>query len=105
MVEDNEKENQKKSYTNKYQNQIDFSYSYKLVCVDDQFSKPFTIYLGKDAVYNFLNIMTRETKYCSDVIKKHFNKKLMMTKEDNEKLRIQLNVGSVIMIIQILMLK
>ena len=28
--------------------------------------------------------MIEENKYCSDVIKKHFNKELMMTKEDNE---------------------
>ena len=30
--------------------------------------------------------MIEETKYCSDVMKKHFNKELVMTKEDNEKL-------------------
>ena len=28
--------------------------------------------------------MVGESKYCSDVIKKHFNKQLVMTKEDNE---------------------
>ena len=28
--------------------------------------------------------MIEESKYCSDVIKKHFNKELVMTKEDNE---------------------
>ena len=28
--------------------------------------------------------MTEESKYCSDVMKKHFNKELVMTKEDNE---------------------
>ena len=41
-------------------------------------------YLGEDAVYNFISSMIEENKYCSDVIKKHFNKKLVMTKEDNE---------------------
>ena len=30
-------------------------YGYKLVCVDDKFSKPFKIYLCIDAVYNFVN--------------------------------------------------
>ena len=72
------------SYTSKYQNYIACSYGYKLVCVDDTFSKPFKTYLGKDAVYNFINNMIKEIKYCSDVMKKHFNKELMMTKEDNE---------------------
>ena len=28
--------------------------------------------------------MIEESKYCSDVMKKHFNKKLVMTNEDNE---------------------
>ena len=28
--------------------------------------------------------MIEESKYCSDVTKKHFNKELIMTKEDNK---------------------
>ena len=56
------------------------SYGYKLVCVDDKFSKPFKPYLGKDAVCNFISSMIEENKYCNDVIKKHFNKELVMTK-------------------------
>ena len=28
--------------------------------------------------------MIEESKYCSDVMKKHFNKELVMTKEGNE---------------------
>ena len=38
MPEDNRKQNPEDSYTNKYQKQIDCSYGYKLVCVDDKFS-------------------------------------------------------------------
>ena len=46
----------------------------------DKFSKPFIKpYLGEDAVNNFINSMNEESKYCSDVIKNHFNKGLMMT--------------------------
>ena len=55
-----------------------------LVCIDDKFRKPFKTYLGEDAVYNFINSLIKESKYCSGVIKKHFNKELVMTKEDNE---------------------
>ena len=84
MPENNGKRNPEETYTNKYQKQIACSYGYKLVCVDDKFSKPFKSYLGKDTVYNFINIMIEESKYCSDVIKKHFNKELVMTKKDNE---------------------
>ena len=60
------------------------SYVEKLVCVDDKYSKPFKTYLGQDAVYNFINSMIEESKYCSEVMKKHFNKEFVMTKEDNE---------------------
>ena len=45
MAEDNEKQNPKKSHTNKYQKHIACSYRYKLVCVEDKFSKPFKIML------------------------------------------------------------
>ena len=51
---------------------------------DDQFGKPFKTYLGKHVVYNFINNMVEESKYCSDVMKKHFNKELVMTNKDNE---------------------
>ena len=36
---------------------------------------------------NFINSMIEESKYCSDVIKKHFNKELVMTKEDIENMK------------------
>ena len=84
MPEDNGKQNPKESYTNKFQKHIACSYGYKLVCVDDKFSKAFKIYLGKDGVYNFINNIIKEIKYRSDVMKKHFNKEFVMTKEDNE---------------------
>ena len=44
----------------------------------------FKSYLSKDAVYSFIYSMIKESKYCSDVMKKYFNKELVMTKEDNE---------------------
>ena len=50
------------------------SYGYKLVCVKGKFSQPFKTYLGKDALYNFINSKIAKSKYCSDVMKKHFNK-------------------------------
>ena len=41
-------------------------------------------YLGEDFVYNFINSMVEESKYWSDVMKKHFNKELVMAKEDDK---------------------
>ena len=66
VPENNGKQNLEKSYTNKYQKYIPCSYGCNLVCVDDKSFKPFKTYIGKDAIYNFINIMTEESKYCSD---------------------------------------
>ena len=84
VPENNWKQNPGETYTNKYQKQIACSYGYKLVCVDDNFSKPFKTYLGKDAVYNFTNNLVEESKYCSKAMKKYFNKELVMIKKDNQ---------------------
>ena len=47
--------------------------------------KLFKSYLGRDAVYNFINSMIEESKYFSHKIKKHFNKNIAMTKRgDND---------------------
>ena len=67
----------------------------------DKFSKSFERYLRKDAIHNFINFIIEESKYCSDVIKKHFTKELVMTKK-KKKLRTLLNVGSVNMIMLII---
>ena len=84
VPEDNVKQNPNQSYTSKYQKHVTCCYGYKWVCVDDKFSKPFKSYLGEDAVYNFISSMIEESKYCSDVKKKIFNKELVMAKKDNE---------------------
>ena len=56
-----------------------------MVCVDDKFRKPFkTYYLGKDTVHHFIKNMVKESKYCSEVMKKHFNKEHVKIKEDSE---------------------
>ena len=60
------------------------SYGYKRVCIYDKFSKPFKSSSDKDALYNFISSIIEESKYCSDVMKKHFKKELVMTKEDNK---------------------
>ena len=68
VPEDNGKQNPNEPYTNKYQKHVACSYGYKLVCIDDKFSKTFKSYLGEDAVYNFIRSMIKGSKYCSDVI-------------------------------------
>ena len=73
-----------KSYSNKYQKDVACSYGYELVCVDNKFSKPFKSYFREDAVYNFTDSMIKESKCCSEMMRKPFNKELVMTKKHNE---------------------
>ena len=68
MPKDNGNRNSGGYHTNKYQKDIACSYGYKLVCVDDKFRMPFKTYLGKDAVYNFINSLIKKSKYWSDVM-------------------------------------
>ena len=60
-AEDNKKQNPDRSYKNKYQKYVVCSYGYKLVCIDDIFSKLFKSFLGQDAVYNFFNKIIGES--------------------------------------------
>ena len=81
--DENGKQNLGESYRNKDQNHVACSYDwscYDQLCPDHKFSKPFKSYLGQDAVYDFISSMIKESKYCSDGMKKHFNKELVMTK-------------------------
>ena len=72
------------SYSKKYQDHIPFSFSYKLICVDDKFSKPIVVFRGENAAYEFIKAIFKEYQYCKKVIKKHFNKNLIMSEEEEE---------------------
>ena len=61
--------------TEKYQDHIPCSFAYKLVCVDNKFSKPVAFYRGENAAYNFIKMMLEEFGYCKKVMKKYFKKK------------------------------
>ena len=67
---------------NKYQYHILCRFAYKLVCVDDRFSKPILVYRGKNAAYKFIEAILKEYEYCKKVMKKNFNKNLIMTEEE-----------------------
>ena len=45
VAESNGKQNPEECYTSKYQGPIGCSYGYKLVCVNNKFSKPFKAYI------------------------------------------------------------
>ena len=67
----------------KYQDHISCSFSYKVVCVDDKFTKPIVVYRGKHEAYEFIKVILKEYNYCKKVINKHFNKNLIMSEEED----------------------
>ena len=70
------------SYTKKYHNHIPCSYAYKIVCIDDRFSKLIVVYRGENAAYEFTRAILKEYKYCKKIMKKHFNKNLIMSEKE-----------------------
>ena len=84
MSKNNGKQNLEESYMNKYQKHVGCRYGYKLVCVDDKFCKPLR-YILAEMKFTILSILwEKKVNFAVMQWKKHFNKVLMMTKEDNE---------------------
>ena len=71
-------------FSNNYQRHVACIHGYKLVCVDDKFSKFLKSYLVEDAAYKYISSKIEEINYCSDVMKNNFNKNIVMNKKDNE---------------------
>ena len=72
------------SYSKKYQDHVPCSFAYKLICVDDEFTKPIVVFRGENAAYKFIEAILKEYEYCKKVMKKHFNKNLIMTEKEEE---------------------
>ena len=72
------------SYSNKYQHHIPCCFAYKLVFVDDKFTKPIVVFRGENAGYKFVKAVLKEYEYCKKVMKKHFNKNLIMSEEEEQ---------------------
>ena len=76
------------SYSKKYQDHIPCSFAYKLVCVDDEFTKPIVVFRGENAAYKFIEAILKEYQYCKKVMKKDFNKNLIMGEEEEEQFQL-----------------
>ena len=70
------------SYTKKYQDHAPCSFVYKVVCIDDRFTKPIVDYRGENAAYEYIKAILKEYKYCKKVMNKQFNKNLIMKEEE-----------------------
>ena len=72
------------SYIKKYQCHIPCSFAYKVVCIDNRFSKPIVVYRDKNAACEFIRAILKEYKYCKKIRKKHFNENLIMSEEEEQ---------------------
>ena len=67
LVKSNDRDNDV-SYTEKYEHHTPCSFAYKVVCIDDKFSKPVVLYRGKNVVNKFIEAILREYDYCKIII-------------------------------------
>ena len=56
----NSVESYESSYSKKYQDHITCSFAYKLVCVDDKFSKPIVVFRGENTAFRFFEAILKE---------------------------------------------
>ena len=66
----------------KYQDHIPCRFAYKVVCIDDKFSKPIVVYRGKNTAYEFIKTILKEYKHWKTIMKNHLNKNLIMIEEE-----------------------
>ena len=70
-------------YTKKYQDHIPCSFGYKVEYIDDKYSKDVVLHRGKNEVFKFIRSVFKEYNYRRGVIKKHFNKNLVVGAGEN----------------------
>ena len=55
-------ESYESSYSKKCQNHVPWSFVYKLVCVDDKFTKPIVVFRGENAAYEFIEAILKDNE-------------------------------------------
>ena len=76
------------SYTRKYQDHVPCSFDYKVVCVDNKYSKKILLYRGRNTANKFIRLILNEYNYCRKITRKYFCKTLIMSAEENEILKL-----------------
>ena len=68
----------------KYQDHVSYRFAYKPICVDDEFTKPIVVFKDENAAYKCIEAILKEFEYCKKVMKKHFNKSVIMSEKVEE---------------------
>ena len=65
-------ENYEGFYSRRYQDHIPCSFAYKLVCVDDKFTKPILVFRGENSDFKFIEAILKDYEHCKKAITKQF---------------------------------
>ena len=57
------------SHSKKYQDHHPCSFAYKVVCIEDKFSKPIDVFRGENASYGFIKAILGGYEYCKKTLK------------------------------------
>ena len=71
-------------HSNKFQDHVPCSFACKVVCIDDKFTKAIVAFRGKNAAHEFVKVILSKYEYCKKVMKKHFNKNLIMSEKEEQ---------------------
>ena len=71
-------------HTIKCHEHIPNSIGAKLVCIDDRFTLPSIVVKGKDCINKLITWVQDKQKWTKQITKRYFNKRLIMTSEDEE---------------------
>ena len=66
------------------QRNIKITFLVVLLCVDDKFTKAIVVFREENAAYEFVKAILKEYEYRKKVMKKHFNKNLIMSEEEEQ---------------------
>ena len=68
-----------------YQHYVPNSIAAKLVCIDERFTKPTKSFTGKQCIKEFPEWVFEKYDKCKQIISKYFKKKLIVSREDEER--------------------
>ena len=77
--------NNNSSYTEKYQDHIFSVLFMKLIVLLINSVKELCFIEKKNAIHKFIEAILKGYDYCKKIVKKHFNKNLVMSAEDEER--------------------
>ena len=66
----------------KYRDHAACSFVYKVIYINNKFSKAIVAYRGKNSANEFIKAILKEYKYCKKIKNKHFKKNLIMSEEE-----------------------